>query len=69
MKNTRQKNACIVEADESMRIRMEGSLDKNHDEHIAGKGRNSLSHCNLVRKFIPVPQAVKIPAAKTAVEK
>ena len=38
LKNTRQKNACIVEADESMRKRMEGSLHKNHEDHIAGKG-------------------------------
>ena len=36
--------------------------------HIAGKGENSLQHNNLVHKFIPMPQAVKIPAAKAAVE-
>ena len=30
---------------------------------------NSLSHCNLVHKFIPVPQAMKIPDAKAAVDK
>ena len=45
------KYACIVEADESMRIRMEGSQSKNHVEHISGKGVNSLSHKNLVHKF------------------
>ena len=33
------------------------------------KGGNSLQHYNLVHKFIPVPQAMKIPAAKAAVEK
>ena len=48
---------------------MEGSPHKNHEDHIAGKGMNSLSHNNLVRKFIPVPQAMKIPDAKAAVEK
>ena len=32
------KYACIVEADESMRIRMEGSQSKNHEDHIAEKG-------------------------------
>ena len=32
--------------------------------HIAGKGENSLQHYNLVHKFIPMPQAMKIPAAK-----
>ena len=37
--------------------------------HIAGKGENSLQHYNLVHKFIPMPQAMKIPAAKAAVDK
>ena len=46
------KYACTVEADESLRIRMEGSQSKNHEDHVAGKGMNSLSHHNLVRKFI-----------------
>ena len=32
------KYACIVEADESTRKRMEGSPRKNHQDHIAGKG-------------------------------
>ena len=48
---------------------MEGSPHKNQLDHIAGKETNSLSHCNLVRKFIPMPQAMKIPDAKAAVEK
>ena len=39
------------------------------EDHISGKGDNSLKHYNLVRKFIPMPQAMKIPAAKAAVEK
>ena len=63
------KYACLVEADESMRIRMEGSQSKNHEDHISGKGVNSLSHYNLVHKFIPVLEAMKIPDAKAAVEK
>ena len=63
------KYACIVEADESMRIRLEGAPHRYHEDHIAGKGTNSLSHYNLVHKFIPVPQAMKIPNAKAAVEK
>ena len=41
----------------------------NHEDHIAGKGENSLQHFNLVHKFIPMPQAMKIPAAKAAVDK
>ena len=36
---------------------------------IALTGINSLSHYNLVRKFIPMPQAMKIPYAKAAVDK
>ena len=63
------KYACIVEADESMRKRMEGSPRKNHEDHSSGKWMNSLSHHHLVHKFIPVPQAMKIPDAKAAVDK
>ena len=39
------------------------------EAEIAGKGENSLQHYNLVHKFIPMPQALKIPAAKAAVDK
>ena len=35
---------------------------------IAGKGINSLSHNNLVHNFVLLPQAMKIPDAKAAVE-
>ena len=63
------KDACIVEADESMRKRIEGSQNENHEDHIAGKGMNSLSHHNLAHKFIPMSQAMKIPDAKAAVDK
>ena len=63
------KLACILEANESTRIRMENSEPPNHEDHIAGKGENSLQHYNLVHKFIPMPQAMKIPAAKAAVDK
>ena len=35
------KYACIVEADESTRKRLEGNLHKDHEDHIAGKGVNS----------------------------
>ena len=36
------KYACIVEADESMRIRMEGTPRRYHEDHIAEKGMNSI---------------------------
>ena len=67
-KNT-TKLACILEANESTRMRMGNSEPHNHEDHIAGKGENSLQHYNLVHKFIPMPQAMKIPAAKAAVDK
>ena len=51
--------ACILEADESTRLRMGESLPNHHEDHIAGKGDNSLQHYNLVHKFIPMPQAMK----------
>ena len=63
------KLACILEADESTRMRVGESLPTHHEDHIAGKGENSLQHYNLVHKFIPMPQAMKIPAAKAAVDK
>ena len=34
------KFACIVEASESARLRMEESLPNYHEDHIAGKGDN-----------------------------
>ena len=47
---------------------MGNSLPNHHDDHIAGKGNNSLQHYKLVQKFIPMPQAMKILAEKAAVE-
>ena len=61
--------ACILEASESTRLRMGESLPNHHEDHIAGKGKNSLQHYNLVHTFIPLPQAMKISAAKAAVDK
>ena len=63
------KLVCILEADESTRMRVGNSIPHHHEDHIAGKGENSLQHYNLVHKLIPMPQAVKIPAAKAAVDK
>ena len=48
------KFACIFEASESTRMRKEESLPNFHEDHIAGKGNNSLQHDNLAHKFIPV---------------
>ena len=41
------KYACIVEADESMRNRMEGASRGYHGDRMTGKGMNSLSPYNL----------------------
>ena len=58
----KSKFVCILEAGESTRLRMEESLPNFHEDHIAGKGNNSLQHYNMVHKFIPMPQAMKIYA-------
>ena len=63
------KLACILEASESTRLRMGESLPNHHEDHIAGKGNNSLQQKNLVHNFVLFPQAMKIPAAKAAVGK
>ena len=65
----RSKHACVVEAHESTRRRLGRTLPKDHEDRIAGKGFNSLSHSNLAHKFIPVLQAMKIPDAQAAVDK
>ena len=48
---------------------MGNSIPHHHEDNIAGKGDKSLQHYNLVHKFIPTLQAVKIPAAKAAMDK
>ena len=65
----KSKFACVLEASESTRVRMEEPLPNYHEDHIAGRGDNSLQQCNLVHKYIPMPQAMKTPAAKAAVDK
>ena len=64
----KSKLAYLLEAKESTRLRVGESLPNNHEDHIAGKGCNLLHHFNLVNKFIPMPQAMKNPAAKAAVD-
>ena len=44
----KKKLACILEADESTRMRMGNSKPHYHEDHIARKGDNSLQHHNLV---------------------
>ena len=49
----------------STRKRLEQTPPK---DHIAEKGFNSVSHYNLVHKFVLMLQAMKIPVAKAAVD-
>ena len=63
------KLACILEANESTRIRMGNSIPSNHEDHIAGKGENSSQHYNFRSQIFLMPQALKIRAAKAAVDK
>ena len=57
--NKIQTKLCIEEADESTRMHMKNSIPHHHEDHIEGKGYNSLQHYNLVHKFIPMPQSKK----------
>ena len=47
----KSKFLCILEASESTRLRIEESLPNYHEDHIAGRGNNSLQHYNLVHKY------------------
>ena len=38
------KYACVVDADESTRPRLEGAGHKPHQDHISAKGTNSMTH-------------------------
>ena len=67
-KRSKTRNGCKVEAHESTQ-RVKSSLSNNDEDHIAGKGCTSMTHYNLVQKFIPVSQAMKIPDANAAVDK
>ena len=45
-KNSQHGETRILEASESTRMRMEDSLPNYHEDHVAGKGDNSLQHYN-----------------------
>ena len=69
MVTRKTKYACVVDADETTRPRLEGAGHKPHQDHITAKRTNSMTSHSLVDKFIPMPQAMKMPDAKAAVEK
>ena len=60
----KNKSCMHLEASESTRLRMGESLPNHHEDHIAGKGKNSLQHYNLVHKFIPMRQSHKNSSSK-----
>ena len=60
---------CRVESHASTRQRPEPLQSQIHEDRIAGNGVTSLTHYNLLHKFIQEPQAMKIPDAKAAVDK
>ena len=64
-----QKSNKEVEAHESTRRRLESSLPKDHEDHIAEKGHYSMSHKSLVHKCVPMLHAMKFLDAKAAVDK
>ena len=68
-KEFKTKYGCVVESHESTRQRAESLQSKIHEDRIAGKEFTSVTHYNLVHKFITRPQAMKIPGAKAAVDK
>ena len=59
MEKRRTTCACVVDADESTRPRLERAGHKPHQDHITAKGMNSITHYSLVHTFIPMPQALK----------
>ena len=65
-KEFKTMHGCKVESHESMRQRAESLQSKMHEDHIAGKGNNSMTHYNLVHTFIPVSQAMKRPDVKNS---
>ena len=58
-----------MEAHESTKKHFESTLPEVHEDHIADKRFNSLSHFILVHKFVPMPQAMKSLDAKAAVDR
>ena len=67
-KKGRIKNACTIEADESVRKRTQETQHKDHEDHIAVRRLNFLSHYNLVHKPVPILCAMMIPDGNAAVD-
>ena len=60
------KLACILEADESTRMRMGKSIPHHREDHIAGKGENSLQHYNLVPQVYSYASSYENSSSKSS---
>ena len=67
--NSKTMQSCLMESHESTRQRAESLQSRIHEDRITGKSFTSMTHYNMVHKFIPMPQAMKIPDTKAAVDK
>ena len=65
----KEKPTSLSGSKDPTRQQMEPTLQKGHEDHIAGKGDNSMNHFYLVHEFIPMQKAIKIRDANAAVEK
>ena len=65
----KSKIACILEASESTRLRMEESLSNYHEDHIAGKEEQLTTALYFGAQIYSYASSHKIPAAKGAVDK
>ena len=51
LKHPKRKQVSVVlKKHESTRQKIESVTKRSHEDHIAGKGRNSVLHCNLAHK-------------------
>ena len=57
--------SCIAEAHESTRQRTESVTKRIHEEHIAGKGQNSVVHCSLFAKQLKPREGPKVTLRNT----
>ena len=62
----KQNLRVFLEASEFTRLRMGNSLPNHHEDHIAGKGENSIQHYNLVHKFIPMRSSSEDTRSKSS---
>ena len=61
--------ACILEADESKRLHIGRIFTKSSSRPYCRKRKQFITALQLVHIFIPMPQAIGIPAAKAALDK